>query len=321
MAKQTMNGKAFEYALLKKFYDRLKVVTQVSIIENAPYEQVKGNFDKIDDLEKDNYRIAASFAVNFLIDLEPRISVAINEKDILVLEIVSDSAGQDGDVRDVLLIRSLQKWEIGISAKNNHRALKHSRLSTKLDFGKEWLGKNCSQQYFDEISQVFELLTAIRKKDKTTVWKDVFDDVYAQVYKPVLQAFKKEILNLKQNDPINFAPDLVQYLVGRNDFYKIIKSKQKVEVQAFNLNGKLNLAAKGQKPELKITRINLPTRLVEIVFKKDKENTLLAYFDEGWQISFRIHTAKSTVQPSLKFDVTLISAPYNLFSHHMLIKQ
>lgn len=321
MASQTISGKAFEYALLKKFFDRLKIVTQVSIIENAPYEKVKENFDEIDDLEKDNYRIAASFAVNFLIDLEPRISVAINEKDILVLEIVSDSAGQDGDVRDVLLIRSLQKWEIGISAKNNHRALKHSRLSTKLDFGKEWLGKNCSQQYFDEISQVFQLLTSIRKKDKTTVWKKAFDDVYAQVYKPVLQAFIKEILRLESDDPINFAPDLVQYLVGRNDFYKIIKSKNKVEVQAFNLNGKLNLAAKGQKPELKITRINLPTRLVEIVFKKDKDNTLLAYFDEGWQISFRIHTAKSTVQPSLKFDVTLISAPYNLFSHHMLIKQ
>jgi hypothetical protein len=37
-----------------------------------------------------------------------------------------------------LAIRVLQKWEIGVSAKNNHNAVKHSRLSSDIDFGK-WL--------------------------------------------------------------------------------------------------------------------------------------------------------------------------------------
>jgi len=53
------------------------------------------------------------------------------------LEIVSDLQGQSGDVRDVLAIRSLQKWEIGVSAKNNHRAVKHSRLSNDINFGEK----------------------------------------------------------------------------------------------------------------------------------------------------------------------------------------
>ena len=67
MAKQTMNGKAFEYALLKKFYDRLKIVTQVSIVKNAPYDKVKENFDKIYDSEKDNYRInSVEFNLGFV---------------------------------------------------------------------------------------------------------------------------------------------------------------------------------------------------------------------------------------------------------------
>ena len=90
--------------------------------------------------------------MNFLIDIEPRLSHSISSKDILQLEIISDAQGQSGDVRDVLAIRLLQKWEIGISAKNNHRAVKHSRLSSNIDFGGKWLGIPCSSQYFDEIS-------------------------------------------------------------------------------------------------------------------------------------------------------------------------
>lgn len=54
---------------------------------------------------------------------------------ILELEILSDDKGKLGDVRDVLAIRLLQKWEIGVSAKNNHKAVKHSRLSNTIDFG------------------------------------------------------------------------------------------------------------------------------------------------------------------------------------------
>lgn len=79
--------------------------------------------------------MVSSAAINFLVDIEPRLSNSISPKDTLQLEIVSDSEGQSGDVRDVLAIRLLQKWEIGISAKNNHRAVKHSRLSQKIDFG------------------------------------------------------------------------------------------------------------------------------------------------------------------------------------------
>ena len=321
MANQMINGKAFEYALLKKFYDRLRLVTGVNIIENEPLNRVIECFDKITEEEQNNFKIAASFAVNFLIDLEPRLSVSLNEKDVVSLEIISDSAGKTGDVRDVLLIRLFQKWEIGVSAKNNHRALKHSRLSTRLNFGKEWVNMTCSEDYFKEINEVFSTLSKIRAENRKAKWDEIFENKNEQIYKPILQAFRKEILYLQDNDPDNFAGNLVKYLVGNNDFYKIIKSKTKVEIQAFNLNGSLNLAAKGKKPELKITKIQLPKRLIELTFKKGHGNTLIATFDEGWQISFRLHSAKSTVEPSLKFDINLISAPYNLFSHHMLIKQ
>lgn len=132
IATQTINGKAFEYALLIEFLERLRVLTSVSFVENEPYKTALKCFTSFDEKEQSHYKLVASFAVNFLLDIEPRLSNGISDEDILQLEIVADKAGQTGDVRDVLAIRSLQKWEIGVSAKNNHRAVKHSRLSTIL---------------------------------------------------------------------------------------------------------------------------------------------------------------------------------------------
>lgn len=319
MATQVTNGKAFEYALIQELYERLDPLTKVSILDDAPFKKTKSCYDSFKDKKQQEFTITASFAINFLIDIEPRLSVGISKDDILILSVISDKAGQSGDVRDVLLIRSIQKWEIGISAKNNHHALKHSRLSPSLNFGRKWINMPCSQTYFDEINIVFNKIQSIKNTDKTTEWDDVYSNRTEQIYEPVLNAFKKELLLLQAKDKKNFANDLVQYLIGNKDFYKIIKGKNKVEIHAFNLNGTLNLSAKGKKPKGKITKIQLPTRLIEIVFKKGHHSTLIACFDKGWQISFRLHTAEKKVVPTLKFDVELVSAPYNLFSNHILI--
>jgi hypothetical protein len=51
----------------------------------------------------------------------------------LFVRLCRDSEGQSGDVRDVVLFRKDDtgniSWEIGISAKNNNDAAKHSRIS------------------------------------------------------------------------------------------------------------------------------------------------------------------------------------------------
>ncbi len=318
MAIQTTNGKAFEYALLLEFYQRLKVLTSVSITENEPYKTAKGFFDSFVEKEQDIFRITASTAINFLIDIEPRLSNGINKDDILVLEIVSDLAGQTGDVRDVLIIRSLQKWEIGISAKNNHRAVKHSRLSMNINFGEKWLGIPCSQNYFKEIQPVFEMLENLKKQDKSTKWTSI-DNMHEIVYLPILNAFRKELLRLDKENQNVVAENLVKYLIGNQDFYKVIKGNKKVEIQAYNLNGTLNLPFEKIKPKAKIQKLKLPSRLIEIVYQNDSTTTLLVSLNEGWQISFRIHNASSRVEPSLKFDINLVSAPHTLFTNHIFI--
>lgn len=318
MATQTVNGKAFEYALLLEFYERLNKITSVSITENEPYHNAKGCFDSFVENEQDTFRITASAAINFLIDIEPRLSNGISREDVLVLEIVSDQAGQTGDVRDVLIIRSLQKWEIGISAKNNHRAVKHSRLSLNIDFGEKWLGVPCSQNYFDEIKPIFDMLANLKASDKSTKWTSI-ENMHQVVYIPILNAFRKELLRLDKENSSIVAENLVQYLIGNEDFYKVIKGNKKVEIQAYNLSGTLNLPFESIKPKARIPKLKLPSRLIEIVYQDNSTTTLLVSLNEGWQISFRIHNASSRVEPSLKFDINLVSAPHTLFTNHIFI--
>ena len=316
---QTINGKAFEYALLNEFLERLKVVTSVIVIENEPFKTALKCFVSFDEKEQSHYKLVASFAVNFLLDIEPRLANGIDENDVLQLEIVADKAGQTGDVRDVLAIRSLQKWEIGISAKNNHRAVKHSRLSNDIDFGQKWLGIPCSVDYFKEINPVFNNLAKLRTASKATQKWDTLGDYHTSVYVPVLNAFKAELLRLDKENPGIVAERLVEYLIGNQDFYKVIKGKNKVEIQAYNLHGTLNLPFENIKPKAKIQRLKLPNRLIEVVYQDNSQTTLLVTLNEGWQISFRIHNASSRIEPSLKFDINLVSAPHSLFSNQLFI--
>ena len=160
MADQTKTGKAFEYAILREFYHRLSPIegNNVIIIKKSPYLTAKKCFDSFPKKEQEIYLLNASAAINFLIDIEPRLSHSIEPQDTLELEILADKAGQSGDVRDILAIRLVQKWEIGVSAKNNHKAVKHSRLSYTIDFGKKWFGIPCSDKYFSEINPIFNYL-------------------------------------------------------------------------------------------------------------------------------------------------------------------
>lgn len=316
---QTKNGKAFEYALLNEFLERLIKITSVSVIENEPFNIAKKCFTSFVEKEQSHYKLVASFAVNFLLDIEPRLGNGINESDILQLEIVSDKMGQTGDVRDVLAIRSIQKWEIGISAKNNHRAVKHSRLSNDIDFGLKWLNVPCSTGYFEDIKPIFDNLAKLRTASKSTQKWDTLGDYHMSIYVPVLDAFRKELLRLDANNTGIVAARLIEYLIGRQDFYKVIKGKNKVEIQAYNLHGTLNLPFENIKPKAKIQKLKLPNRLIEVVYQDNSKTTLLVTLSDGWQISFRIHNASSRIEPSLKFDINLVSAPHSLFSNQLFI--
>ena len=320
MSKQMITGKAFEYAILKEFEEKLKNLTTVEVVENSSLKVAQNCFNSLLSHEQSRYLLTASFAVNFLIDIEPKLSHAIDARDILQLEIVPDHRGKLGDVRDFLAIRLLQKWEIGISAKNNHHAVKHSRLSNNIDFGEKWLGIKSSAGYFESITPVFNHLKILKEQTGgAKKWKEL-GDYHEDVYKPVLEAFKSELLRLHDQSAGIVSLNLITYLVGKHDFYKVVQTKKGLEICAYNLYGTLNLPINKIEPKFKTPLVDLPTKILDLSFKENSKNTLILTMDNDWKLSFRIHNASSRVEPSLKFDVTLLSSPNTLFKNTLNIQ-
>ncbi len=319
-SRQMTTGKAFEYALLAQFEEKLKDKTNVQVIENSSFDIAKWCFENTDKTEQSDYLLTASFAVNFLMDIEPRLSNDIWEKDILQLEILSDDHGKSGDVRDVLAIRLLQKWEIWVSAKNNHKAVKHSRLSADIDFGEKWINHNVSKEYFDNITPIFENLKKLKTESNWTAKWDSIDSKDSSIYVPILEAFVEELkkLNNKYDDT---ASNLVSYLIGNKDFYKVIKSKNSLEIQAYNINWTLNLPFENIEPKYQTPKIPLPTEILDISFKEESKTTVIVTMNNDWELSFRIHNASSRIEPSLKFDINLMNSPKKLFKNTLNISK
>ncbi len=318
-SRQMTTGKSFEYALLVQFEEKLKDKTNLEVIKNSSFEIAKGCFENVSKTEKSDYLLTASFAVNFLMDIEPRLTNDIGKDDILQLEILSDQHGKSGDVRDVLAIRLLQKWEIGVSAKNNHHAVKHSRLSSNINFGEKWLGIKTSKEYFETVTPIFNNLEKIRKESGAKKKWSELDDYHSSIYIPILKAFIKELKKLYKKDSKKVASNLVAYLVGNKDFYKVIKSKNSVEIHAYNLNGTLNLPFDDILPKYKTPKVPLPTEIIDICFKTDSQTTAIVTMNNDWTLSFRIHNASSRVESSLKFDINLLKSPKKLFKNTLNI--
>lgn len=314
---QVKNGKAFEYAIARTYVDFLRnKKLNVVLADNKAFNVAKAFYEDFSEEEKDRYNECAFQTIDTMMRLEPGLYAQKNENDTLHVFLNDDAEGEDGDVRDVVFMREQPTWEVGFSAKNNNDAVKHSRLSSVLDFGDSWVNVPCSQSYWDAISPIFEYLECAKNENKT--WNELGDEKATNVYIPLLRAFRNELLKINSENEC-IPQKLVKYLVGQYPFYKIIKddTHNMVIVKAFNINGELNKTVNKNKPQYKTPAINLPTRIVEFEMKQGSDNTLNMILDGGWEISFRIHNASSKVEKSLKFDIKLLGNPPILFTQHL----
>lgn len=314
---QIKNGKAFEFAIAKVYYEYLQSQGIDSVlIENEAYLQAKSYYDGFDLEVQKKFDSAAKETIETMTKIEPGLISQHDKEDLLNIYLQKDQEGESGDVRDVVFSRKHPCWEIGFSAKNNNDAVKHSRLGKTLDFGKVWLGIPCSEQYWNSISPIFEYIEECVSSN--IKWADLGDDKREKIYIPLLEAFRNEILHLSSKDN-SVSGRLVQYLIGNYPFYKIIKddSHNLVIVKAFNINGELNKTINGKSSRYKTPKIILPTRIVELDFKENSDTTLIMILDGGWEISFRIHNASTKIERSLKFDIKLLGNPPVLFTQHL----
>ena len=314
--KSNNQGRAYEFICLLTLNEEINKIRPARIIINSSYLAAQRAWKTLNAAMQNLYKISSYAAVAKIVALEPR--MIEKGEDVLDLLIQADEKGESGDVRDILIIRNHIHWEIGLSLKHNHFAVKHSRLAKNLDFGKKWFNVPCSPTYWNEVKPIFTMLENL--KQQKTKWNEL-SSKDKQVYVPLLTAFKNEILNSCKEDK-TIPKKMVEYLLGEFDFYKVISidAKKITRIQSYNMHGTLNQSTRTIKPKIFIPVAELPTRIVSLDFKPNSTNTLELYMDCGWQFSFRIHNAETMVVPSLKFDVQIVGMPATIITIDCLWK-
>lgn len=286
----TARGKAFEYAIAQQ----LSGLAGIPIVDDRPSEAAAGFYaNQADSAGMDR---AASEAVMFLQANDKR----FDEAESILIQ--PDAKGQSGDVRDIVV--PIFGGEIGISAKNNSDAVKHSRLSPTIDFGMRWGGHEVSQEYWNGVRPTFETMAAMREDGK--LFREI-PDKETRFYLPILAAFEDEFERLCKSYGTPFIRRVFQYIVGNQDYYKVVRLARRKELvlQPFNINGTLEWGRRWRIPQ-GIERIRRAPRT---------KNRLVVTFDGGWRVSFRIHNASARVEPSLKFDIKFEAFPAYVLNH------
>ena len=304
-ASSNNNGRAYEYIFLETLANSIRQYRNANVLEDSCYDVSKRAWEKVTTAEQDDLRLGAEAAIQTLFDLEPMMVEPTDDE--MVLKIQSDQNGKKGDVRDIVVARCDVRWEIGLSLKHNHFAVKHSRLSPTIDFGEKWYSVPCSQDYWKAVKPIFDYLSI--EKEKGAEWQSLPNKNNA-VYIPLLEAFVQEIETAKEKDPA-VPHRLIEYLLGVFDFYKVISidTKRATQIQAFNFHGKLNQPSRIKKPAKTIPLPQLPTEIVSLRFRPGSATTVEMYLNNGWQLSFRIHNASTKVETSLKFDIQIVGLP------------
>lgn len=315
-SKSNDKGRAYEYACLRNLERQISKIRSCRIVKNSSFAVAQRAWAALSKEDKNIYDTSSLTAISQIFELEPRITEYSD--DVLEILIQADVEGELGDVRDIIIIRKDMAWEIGLSLKHNHFAVKHSRLSSRLDFGKSWYGIPCSNKYWEAVNPVFDYLCL--EKDKGTKFSELPDKEH-DVYIPLLKAFIDEI-SIQSIAHQKMPLKMVEYLLGKFDFYKIVSldGEQLTRIQCFNMHGMLNQPSAKKTPQIEVPIVSLPTRIALIDFVPGKSNTVEIFMDGGWQFSFRIHNAATYVEPSLKFDIQIIGMPTAILTLNCLWK-
>ncbi|GAA7475738.1 hypothetical protein MMM102_04940 [Helicobacter pylori] len=307
--KSNNQGRAYEYAWCLALEQKLSVFKKVIVDKQNGFNACYRAYESLEKSLQERYLESTKQGVLLLLDCEPLLSEVIgSSQNEIILSLQKDKLGEIGDIRDILIY--FDRFCIGLSIKHDHDAVKHSRLSKDLDFGEKWLGVRVSQNYKDTIKPLFERLENAKKEGM--LWRD-FPNKEQEIYAPLLQAFKKEVLRIDENEKNKVPQKMVEYLLGKYDFYKaiLLEREQKTKLEAYHFNNTLNRSVKN-KPKRIIPLSKLPTRMIYFDFKPKSFNTLELVLNEGWSFSLRIHNASSRVEPSLKFDIKLLSIPVSV---------
>ena len=305
MPLQTQNGKSFEFAVATALCE----ISGGTLIRDAALLETERNFNLSSIQLRTRQLEAAKAGIRHLTQIH---ELDFQDPSEVMIKVSGDLAGQDGDVRDLIIYDQIRS--IGISCKNNHRAFKHSRLSAKIDFVKKWNlnAGGASNNYWNLVLPIFENLKNMKMDSGGEAKWNQLVNKQQVIYSPILSAFEQEILRLSSEQnlgDVDLAKNFIDYVVGNQDFYKFILTKSKIEIIGFNFHN-----------TLRITRSRYPSNIHSIERDVNHPSTSILRFQEGHTFSFRIHNASTRIEPSLKFDIQALSLPsQHIYTHSILL--
>ncbi len=324
-------GKAFEYASAIALRDAVIASGELDAVleENPSLQIARRCFAEIEVEAPEAARklmVVAEASAKLLLEAEPKLtSLEEGFSSSVLISLQPDAAGVSGDVRDIVVTKRATgngaDWAIGLSCKHNNDAVKHQRLSPSINFGQQWLGVPLLAEDFTELDRIFSQIDA-DKVQGFADWNQI-PNKEARYYQPLLQLVLDKIASNPDQNAL--AERLLSYLIGNEDFYKVImneglRGNAQLTFQGFNFNGSLNQAALGgERAHTAVARLTLPNHIIDASMKPNSANTLKISFGGGWQVSMRIHSASTKLQKSLKMDVRLLETPPELFSQTVSI--
>jgi hypothetical protein len=304
--KRDEQGRAFEFALISELAREIAKVREVSVEKNVSYATAQSSWKTVGVPRQKTLKKSASECALSLFELEPRILE--KGKDVLKLTLQTDEEGLTGDFRDLLLTREKVKWEIGLSVEHSDFDVVHTKMAKTLNFAKKWYGLDCSQEYWNDISQIFTYLKAETKL--RTRWIALpFRE--RDIFIPMFRAVAEEIQRHYRVSGSMFVQRVVEHLMGRFDFYKIPSPDEngETQIQAFNLRGTLNKPAGKAKLRKVVPETEIPARILSLDFKPESGDTLEMFLEGGWQIDFHINSKNPIVEVNLRLDIQIMRLP------------
>jgi hypothetical protein len=306
MSNGVTNGKGLEWAVVKE----IQATTGFQIEDSAPMLTAREAYSVLSGTTLAKiYARWVPRCVEHVFRLEPW--VVEGRKGAGKIWINSDAKGQAGDVRDVLV--AVGGKSLGVSCKNNHAAFKHSRLSPTIDFPSDWglCQEGASDAYLSEVEVLFRKIEKAYGPFRVSEWSEVPQEKKFGYYRELLVSFREELLRIRdrsKTEAAELSSGLVKYVIGRHDFYKLIIREDCGLVEGYNLSRKLSIPG-----------IPLPSTILGVEFVPGAAGTLLVFMDAGYTFSFRIHSASSKIESSLKFDIQAIGLPRELYRHHFVV--
>jgi hypothetical protein len=288
-SRQELNGKYFEYAIAttaKKILNSINIETSIKDDNVSRNAFVK--FNSFNDVGK---KLSIDMILSKVMG-----HILCNENDLVfkskqaTITFNPDTAGADGDPRDIVIHFYPTKLIIGISAKHNSISIKSPRLSLRTDFFSNF-GIKSSPIYGNDILKVLKIIEN-RIGDLWSNWREKEKDCYSAI----VSAISSEICKNQNNQ--QFCQGILDYFVGRYDHYKVSFNKKDSSITV---------------EEYKKSSIQKPTAIVKNQLVGI--NKILIGLDNGYEIGLRAHNGDSIIkQTGIKIEASLLKYPQSIYS-------